>query len=323
MERNQAFDILKGIGIIAVIIGHLETLPYYPYRNFVFAFHMPLFFIIAGYFYKIKPVKVCFKKDFKRLIIPYFFTSIIVLLEFSAYSLYKGDFSRFFEYLFAIFFCSGSGHSSLIWPVVPCVGPIWFLVAMFWCKTVYNWLKNHHVNTVTIGIISVLSTCLDKYLINLPFCILPGLSAMMFFLLGDLCKEYKFKHKTIVTLCCVPIFIFCIFYSELFMVKCHYKYYPLDIIGACGGTYLFYKLSTYIVQSKSKYIKSFLTWFGVNSLIVLSFHTIELHRELWNMFHIPNLWYLQLLLKMLFASLGILLVYRFKLTRKVFSIKKE
>ena len=325
MERNQAFDVLKGIGIIAVIIGHLETLPYYPYRNFVFAFHMPLFFIVAGFFYNIKPVKVCFKKDFKRLIIPYFFTSIIVLLEFSAYSFYKGNFSRIFEYLFAIFFCSGSGHSSLIWPIVPCAGPIWFLVAMFWCKTVYNWLRNHHINTVTIGVISILSTCIDKYLINLPFCILPGLSAMMFYLLGDLCKQYKFKHfkhKTIVIFCSIPFFIFCIFYSELFMVKCHYKYYPIDVIGACGGTYLFYKLSTFIVQSKFKYINSFLTWFGVNSLIVLSFHTIEFHRELWNILNIPNIWSLQLLLKIIFASLGILLVYRLKLTRIVFCIKK-
>ena len=321
MERNQAFDILKGIGIIAVIIGHLETLPYYPYRNFIFAFHMPLFFIIAGYFYKIKPIKKSFKKDFKRLVIPYLFTSTIVLIEFLLYAIYKNNFSRVFDYFFAIFFCSGSGHTSLIWPIVPCVGPIWFLVAMFWCKTIYNYLRIHHVNLVIIGAIAILATIVDKYIINLPFCILPGISAIIFFMLGDICKDLKnLKHKNVILACAIITFLFCVFFSELSMVKCHYKYYPIDIIGACGGTYLFYKLSTFIVQSKSKYIKSFLTWFGVNSLIVLSIHTIELHRELWNMFHIPNIWFLQLFLKLIIASVGILVVYKFTLTRKVFCL---
>ena len=51
-ERNEIIDIMKGIGIIAVIIGHMWNVPEVPYRNFIFSFHMPLFFLIAGYFYK-------------------------------------------------------------------------------------------------------------------------------------------------------------------------------------------------------------------------------------------------------------------------------
>lgn len=49
MERDLSIDIMKGIGICAVIAGHtfLNTI-----HNLIYSFHMPLFFILSGYFYK-------------------------------------------------------------------------------------------------------------------------------------------------------------------------------------------------------------------------------------------------------------------------------
>jgi len=46
-NREATFDVMKCIGIIAVIIGHLTSFG----QDFIFSLHMPLFFIIAGYFY--------------------------------------------------------------------------------------------------------------------------------------------------------------------------------------------------------------------------------------------------------------------------------
>lgn len=52
-NRDITFDMMKGIGIILVIIGHLA-------HGFgwlvpaIYTFHMPLFFILSGYFYKEK-----------------------------------------------------------------------------------------------------------------------------------------------------------------------------------------------------------------------------------------------------------------------------
>ena len=47
-ERLAIFDILKGIGILLVIVGHTFMKEIGPY---ILAFHMPLFFIVAGYFF--------------------------------------------------------------------------------------------------------------------------------------------------------------------------------------------------------------------------------------------------------------------------------
>lgn len=54
-KRIREIDILKGILILFVVIGH------YPFINqsikqIIFWFHMPLFFIISGYFYKNKGI---------------------------------------------------------------------------------------------------------------------------------------------------------------------------------------------------------------------------------------------------------------------------
>ena len=46
-QRNEAIDILKGIGIILVLTAHsLEGFV----SKFAYTFHMPLFFIVTGLF---------------------------------------------------------------------------------------------------------------------------------------------------------------------------------------------------------------------------------------------------------------------------------
>ena len=46
MARNVTIDIMKGIGIMAVIAGH--TNPDIITSKIISSFHMPLFFIISG-----------------------------------------------------------------------------------------------------------------------------------------------------------------------------------------------------------------------------------------------------------------------------------
>lgn len=48
-KRIEALDIAKGIGIILVMIGHMTSSYLY---NWIYSFHMPLFFILSG---------ICFK----------------------------------------------------------------------------------------------------------------------------------------------------------------------------------------------------------------------------------------------------------------------
>lgn len=68
-ERLLWLDILKGLGILLVIMGHIPNLPF-GYK--VFYFHMPLFFIIAGYTCSNRNKIISYIiKVTKRLIVPY------------------------------------------------------------------------------------------------------------------------------------------------------------------------------------------------------------------------------------------------------------
>ena len=47
-KRLLWIDVAKGIAIILMIIGHTVKFGTYS-RNFIFSFHMPLFFILTGF----------------------------------------------------------------------------------------------------------------------------------------------------------------------------------------------------------------------------------------------------------------------------------
>lgn len=50
-ENSHVFSIMKGLGIIFVVAGHTA---YSPVHNFVYLFHLAVFYFVAGYFFKDK-----------------------------------------------------------------------------------------------------------------------------------------------------------------------------------------------------------------------------------------------------------------------------
>lgn len=273
MEREAIFDIMKGIGILAVIAGHSAgqlTFVDAVSWKLIYSFHMPMFFIIAGYFYKEKhELLQKTKRDFKRLILPYIATSIC----FFFYQMLTDEtFCTTYKYtLIAFLWGTGESHTSAIWPNMPHIGAIWFLLALFWCRTFFNiiFIKTKHPYIIVI-ITAVIATIIDRYVINLPLGILPGLSALSFYLLGYYFRHFKINQYEI--LLCAVCWIIHIFYSRIDMCNCFYKYYPIDILGTTFGTMLAYIISKKIsFFSYSKYI----TKLGQTSLIILCFHTLE------------------------------------------------
>ena len=86
-KRLVSIDIARAICIILVVIGHYvpEDSPswYTTIRDVIYSFHMPLFMFVSGFVYWAtrKPIKY---KDFvgikfQRLMVPYFFTSLVVI----------------------------------------------------------------------------------------------------------------------------------------------------------------------------------------------------------------------------------------------------
>ncbi|MGX8882274.1 acyltransferase family protein [Methylovorus sp. SPW-M1] len=74
-------DILKGIGILFVVIGHMTPKDIF-LTDFIFLFHMPLFFFISGYLFKpTTDLKGYARKKAIHLLLPYLtFLCVIYIL---------------------------------------------------------------------------------------------------------------------------------------------------------------------------------------------------------------------------------------------------
>ena len=74
-SRNKHIDVMRGIGIILVVLGHT-------YRNsgMLYLFHMPLFFMLSGSVLNYTRHKYSIGRRFKGIMVPYFVFSILCFI---------------------------------------------------------------------------------------------------------------------------------------------------------------------------------------------------------------------------------------------------
>ncbi|MBP5314368.1 MAG: acyltransferase family protein [Muribaculaceae bacterium] len=80
-ERNTSMSIVKAVAIILMVMGHAEG-PWWV-TNFIYLFHMPVFFIAAGYFFKRSAIDQPWQfvtRRFRKLYVPMVAWSIVFLL---------------------------------------------------------------------------------------------------------------------------------------------------------------------------------------------------------------------------------------------------
>lgn len=80
-KRLTYFDMVKGLAIILVVLGHIEYISH-PLRTWISSFHMPVFFIVSGMLIRFKnevdkPLSETVPKKVKGLLIPYFWFSLL------------------------------------------------------------------------------------------------------------------------------------------------------------------------------------------------------------------------------------------------------
>lgn len=129
------FDIAKGLAMFCVIAGHMGVRHV---NAFVFSFHMPLFFLISGYFFKSDATKVW--RNCKRLLTAYLWTVVAIAalseLFVLADVLFKGGdpfmlVENIGKWALAGLYGSGARVDCLGLHLPP-IGAVWFLLALAW-----------------------------------------------------------------------------------------------------------------------------------------------------------------------------------------------
>ena len=160
------------------------------------------------------------------------------------------------------------------------VGVLWFLLALFWCRLFFNLFysvtERVYVNRIIMVTVALLATLLCQYT-YLPFSLLQGLSAMLFYYVGFAVRKTNIVEKKLpfyLVLLMGMIWIYCIIYGNLDMAFCSYNFFILNVLGAISGCYFIYLISNHI-DKKWKGL-NLLSLFGQLSLVVFCFHKLEI-----------------------------------------------
>lgn len=292
--RIEYLDIIRGIGIILMVIGHVGFGTFI--SKYIHAFNMPLFMIISGYlFNKEKNPRYMgyIKKKAKGLLIPYIWLG---LFHYLVWVVVIGipqnlDLIVYFTNLFGV---NTSGE-------MPIAGALWFLTCLFFIELLFFWLVNSVQNklglTSIVLVFSISGFIISKY-IRLPFAVDVSMVGLAFFYVGYLAKENSIRmyvrkvgnmngKSTTLLLMLNTIFIFVNDYVN--MRTAEYNFLVLFYFNAVVGTIVFWnicKLSTHCSNRLVFMTNSILKNIGRNSIVFLGLNQLIIFaiKEVFNIF---------------------------------------
>lgn len=272
MNRNIAIDVAKGICIALMISGHCPG--FAPiYYNGIESFHMPLFFIASGLFYRQKEFSTLLKDNFRRLIIPMWVGVVVCAL---VCFLMKNEESAI-DYIKGLLYPGGTRRKDILIQGWPSTGVYWFLAALFWCKIIYNQLEKYcskYVLLISFALSWIIGTMAHR--IMLPLGISEGCSALIFYAIGHQATKMNVPEKR-VPIWSYPLFIVLwlieIHFVEFGMYECSWSpwVFPPAVLFASGMSYLVYNLSDMI---KTNMVGKIFSAIGLYSLEVMCCHEV-------------------------------------------------
>ena len=281
METNQSKaktrftwpDVAKGICIISVILGHLGI----SYINrIVFIYHLPVFYILAGYFLTKKADKEFVISKAKRLLVPYYVTCAAM----SLIGILNSDNKKEALLSWGIASLYGAGDSWHKPFEVNAIGAIWFLWAIFWALLILNhFIESKYYKIIIIGIAFFGWASFEISKIWFPLSIQAGMLASLYLLIGYEIKKADLLEK----LNCKILFIFFIVFiwgiinfKGFWLVHNYMGNGLFDFIASLCSAILIIVFSRF-VSTHFPLSTKMLKWFGENSLTILCFHIIELN----------------------------------------------
>lgn len=281
-QRNVFFDHAKALAIVLMVLLH-NTYRYPVLTSIIGTFHMAVFFIIGGIFFRVQGVgfKQILNKGIRQLIVPYLCFSFLSLsiCWISPYlhpELYPGldSFPKIFKAAILGIFVGQDYYNG--YTFLP-NGALWFLLALFWCRLIaYFWISESRIRLVLriiiiVFIISVilihpLVWSLDRMTVSLPF-----------FLLGYYLKDYFKKLEKQSVQVRIIISIVCALVLGLF-TESFVSFGAGKIVGnvfvaylrGLSGVVLLMSVCTFIPVSSKIYAG--LSVLGVSTLTILVLH---------------------------------------------------
>lgn len=274
--RDGYIDIAKGLGIILMVIGHTSN----SFVEFIYQFHMPLFFFLSGMVYKtcydMNPIGYTIKK-FKSIYVPYILYNLFFLLIHNV-SLKSGiyNYTSVKAYSLRDYFISfikiitlGSNEEL--------GGVFWFFVALLTTSILFCWIRYFFIRIgfekkMNIWISLIVGICfIIGYKFELPRAIDKSLVALVFYYVGFIFKQKDFVNKLdkfSAGVCYIVVLIIS-FFNSVSMGYGEYSNIALFLISSFCGIYATLTLSNVI---NTKYNINLLKVIGKNTFVISALH---------------------------------------------------
>lgn len=299
-KRNTVISICKGIAIILMVMGHAE--PPDMISNFIYIFHMPLFFITAGYFFSRKymddPWSFCVKR-FKGLYVPFLKWALVFLVFHNLwfevgllneqYGNWMGGVTHpygwreFFKRLFMIV-TTMSGYDEFM------AGAFWFfrglLVASILFLVLYKLVDAKTRLTPVWGVVAVcvIALAFQTYRLGFGFKIstianggLRDVWGMFFFGVGVLYRHFEARIGCRWWLSLVCLAVLCIGASQHWCGMNNNgqlrDILTLPLTGCAG--FLFVRHISGLIDAAGGLVARALTYIGNNTLYIFILHIIS------------------------------------------------
>ncbi len=275
--RVGYMDFLRAIGILFMVLGHNgtgETI-----NKWIHVFHMPMFFVISGYFYRQQSFGSLLKTRGRTLLLPYVCVGLLHIAVDAVLVRHAFD-----PHAFYLLFWENTAGTG-----VPIAGALWFLTAMFFSEVLFWGVQHLPVRETWKTAVSVLVSLAGIAAAHLPFRLPLALDAGMvgvgFYEAGRLLKG---KGRRCLELSPALSVIALIAFSALSLVngyvnmrKGDYGIIPLFYLNALGMTVSFWNLSRLfysLTERKGLRLRAvkIMESVGQDSIIYLCFNQLAL-----------------------------------------------
>ena len=248
--HNAQVSIAKALGIVLMVMGHAGCPEYL--HDFIYLFHMPLFFFLSAYFFRdVKVVDSAGQyvlRKFKNLYWPYIKWSIIFLLLHNLFfQIGFYDNSLSWQELFVNVKCSVRG----MWQGERMLGAYWFLISLFWESLLFGliiWIK-HKTKSRYFDLIAVVLLFLVGYYAPIDLLVNREMVILPIFYLGYWAGTHKTNfsisrsHLLIALLVCLPLLCYLATFMKVDVGQGKFYNSILFLVGSLAGIYLMIILS--------------------------------------------------------------------------------
>lgn len=259
-QKVNWINSLKVLGILAVILGHTAS----PFGSIIFSWHMPLFFMIAGFFINFDlKFRDFIKKDFKRLMIPYFIFAIIGLVfeTLKRIALQRDNLDYLHE-IQGIFIWMDMSSLINTYAFV-----LWFLPALFFARLFFV-VVNQYIQNIFIQLIIIMILFTGSFYVNLPFALDNGMNALFFVFAGNIFLRFFQESKFLYLLPFVALLLYLnLGIPTLDMATKNYENIAINIVFSISLV-----ITMILIFKKASFSSNVATTWGGNTMLLFIVH---------------------------------------------------